>query len=761
MAKIDVIKNSFSTGEIGGSLLGRTDIAQYSYACEVVENFFVRPYGPLISAAGTEYIATVSNSALKTRLIPFVFNREQSYAIEMGVGYFRFYTDSAVVVTTGTTPYQITHSFTESELFDVKFAQVKDVIYLTHPNHAVQTLTRYGSTDWRLADLPIINGPFQDDNTSDITITASATSGSVTITLSATNSTIFFTASSGSTKGHVGSFWKIGGTRSASTTAPLLQGYVQIDTCSSSTVATATVKNTLTTSSATTSFAEGAFSVVRGYPSCCVFFENRLWLANTDYQPQTLWSSKTFSYDDFHTGADDDQAIVLNLASSEANEIQWLASGNNLIAGTYGGSFIISATGDGPVTPSDVKAKLVASWGSESIQPKRIGNYFYYVQRLGEKLRELFYFWDLDTYKSMDKTILSPDILSSSVYDMTYQQNPDTILWCVRSDGTIACLTREVDQEVQGWTRLTTDGLYESVTSIPHPSKPYDQVWAVVNRTINGSTARYIELFASNDPDTSRQDLLNYLHSSLKYNAYEANTSTTISLSGTSGSITITSSTAVFTNSSIGLRIRAINSSGSTVGQMKITHFTSSTIVAGTVNYDFDDTSYTDGEWGLSVTSVSGLDHLESKSTISVLADGGLDKPAKTVSNGTITLGYNYFVVIAGLPYTQKISTTPFEAGSQRGTSQGKRQRINQVGFKVKDSFRGFEVGDSETNVDQVTWRDPSTLMGTPEALYTGQLTNINFNGDYAYGAKIWLVNDEPLPIELLAITCSLTTYDK
>jgi hypothetical protein len=78
------------------------------------------------------------------------------------------------------------------------------------------------------------------------------------------------------------------------------------------------------------------------------------------------------------------------------------------------------------------------------------------------------------------------------------------------------------------------------------------------------------------------------------------------------------------------------------------------------VKYPFSTTTYAPGYWGLSVSSISGLDHLEAE-TLTVLADGGTDKPNKVVSNGTLTLSYDYFVVTAGLPYTQKIKSLPQE----------------------------------------------------------------------------------------------------
>lgn len=793
--KIDTIQTSFVGGEFAPSLFGRTDVSQYANACATVENWLIRPYGSLISTPGTEYITECKTGGTTSivRLIQFIFSRTDSYIIEMGVGYFRFFTNGAVVVSTGTTPYEVAHTYTASELFDVQFSQVNDVIYLAHKDHRVQKLVRYAAANWALEDFNFIGGPFLDDNTGTITIACNATSGTgATLTLSATTSTIQFVPSSSSTVlGSINSYWKVGAAITDSTTGLDVQGYVKITNVVSPSVATVSVIQTLASTAATTSWAEGAWSSVNGWPARVTFHQQRLFLARTDEEPQKVWGSKSFIYDDFAVnGGEDDDAINIQLASNESNDIKWIVSGSDLIAGTYGGEFIIKAGDDSPLTPSNTNVKKQTSWGSEDIVPKKIGNFFYYVQRFSKKLRELFYFWDLDSYKSVDKTILSPHVAGDGFIDMSYQQNPDTVLWCVCSNGTIATMTREIDQEVQGWTRQTTSGLYESIATIPSQSESHDEVWVVVKRTVNGSSKRYIERFKSQEiPD--RQDQCWYVHSGLNYDAfYETSatpTVTNISISATAGtSVVVTSNTAYFIAGDVGQRIRAIDSEGEIVGELKITSYSQSTIVVGDVKYAFSAPTYSGGSWGVSVESISGLDHLEA-ATVSVLGDGGTDKPSKVVSDGTITLAYDYFYITVGLPYDQIIKTLPQEAGSQRGTSQGKIQRISEVAFKVNRSHKGFKVGGSASSTDEiryaedivpdvvytgtipnadfilkrVSFRDPTTLLGTPELLYTGTIPNITFRNDYAYGSQVYILNEDPLPVELLSLITTLDTQDK
>lgn len=667
--------------------------------------------------------------------------------------------------------YEVAHTYTEAEIYDVQHAQINDVIYLAHPNHPPAKLTRLASNNWTLVDMPFVGGPFWLDNYtfsnstttiySSATITPSGTAGSVTLTAS---DNIFIP--SGSTLGHKNTFWKIGNTLTSATTGLAVQGYVQITTVTNPSTATATIKQTLSTgTAATTIWAQGSWSDVLGWPARVTFFQQRLAFARTGIEPQNVWLSKSFIFEDFAVeGGEDDDAINLQLASSESNEIQWLAPAKSLIAGTYGGEFSISSGDGSPITPSNTNVTKETSWGSEPVVPQKIGSFLYYVQRFRQKIREfLFDFDTLDGYRASDISILSPDISEDGFRDLTYQQNPDTILWGVTTNGTIATMTREVDQKVQGWSKQTTDGNYESIASIPSATEPHDEVWVVVKRTIDGIDRRFIERFKS-PIVPARQDMCWYVHSGLNYNAYTATTTptaTSISLSATSGtSVLVTSSDVYFASGDVGQRIRSIDANGATVGEMKIVGFTSSTIVVGDVKTDFDASSYASGLWGLSVNTLTGFDHLEAE-TLTVLADGGTALPNKVVTNGTVTLVEDAFVVTAGLPYTQYIKTLPQEKGAQRGTSQGKIQRINEVSFKVNRSHRGFSYGGSDALLDVVQFRQASTDMGTPEQLFTGTIPNLSFSGDYEYGAQVVIQNTDPLPIELLSIMTTLDTNEK
>jgi len=763
MAKISYTKTSFTGGELGSSLWGRVDVSQYDNACAYLENFLVRPYGPVISSPGTEFIyeskISAAGSDSTVRIIPFVFSKNDAYIIEIGEGYFRFYADGGIVVTTGTTVYEISHNYTADEIMDIQFTQMNDIIFMVHPDHKPAKLTRLGAANWTFEDFDIKGGPFRAENSTDTTLSPSDSTGTINIIASPVDSNVFVPSSS-TTKGHHGAYFKIGGTRTAATTLVEEQGYVEITYVTNSYTATASVIKQLTITGATTWWAEGAFSEVRGYPAAVALHEGRLVLARTDSDPQGVWTSRTYVYNDFMATSEDDSGLAYDLYSSESNDIKWLASKRDaLLAGTFGGEFSITSSENLPLTPDNSAARNETSYGSEPIQPKKIGSILYYVQRFGKKIRELMFNWDENVYKSGDMNILSPEITGDGVIDMAFQQSPESRLYCVKTDGTICVLTREVDHQVQGWSRLTTNGKYESIAVIPSRTEGYDEVWVVVKREINGSVKRYIERFKSPIPP-SRQDMCFYVHSGLSYNAYEETEGINMSLSATSGTgVTLTVSSSYFSIDDVGSRVRAVDADGNILGELEITGYTSGTEITGNVKKDFDSLAYSSTEWGLSVSQISGLEHLEAEE-VKVLADGGT-AISPTVASGTITMDYNYFILHIGLGYNQNLRTLPFDVGSVRGSSQAKKQRISEIAFKINNSHRGFYVGYDENFLQRIEFRDPSTLMGTPEALYTGYITNHIFNGGYEYGATVYIRNSDPLPLEILGLTVILDTYDK
>ncbi len=93
------IINSFSAGTLSELLSPREDLSKYHSGCSIMENFFPLPQGGAQKRPGTVYVAESKNNT-KIRLLPFEYSITQSYIIELGNQYARFFTNNDVIYET-------------------------------------------------------------------------------------------------------------------------------------------------------------------------------------------------------------------------------------------------------------------------------------------------------------------------------------------------------------------------------------------------------------------------------------------------------------------------------------------------------------------------------------------------------------------------------------------------------------------------------------------------------------------------------------
>jgi len=296
-------------------------------------------------------------------------------------------------------------------------------------------------------------------------------------------------------------------------------GTVKITAVNSATEAVATVEQPVGSLDATDLWSEGAWSEYRGYPAIVAFFEQRLFFANTVTQPQTIWGSKSAIFKDFTPGVEDDEAITLTMLSDSVNAIRWMEPQSQLLIGTSGGEWRLGGSDIGePLTPTNASLKRQSTYGSRDGESQLVNDVVLFLQRQGRKVREMTLDPNSvqDKYVAPDLTILAEHITGLGITEIGYQQQPDSILWCVREDGELAAMTYERAQDVVGWHRHITDGAFESISVIPGASE--DEIGVIVRREIDGSTVRYIEVFAPRDWGSDQADMY-FVDSGLSYDA--------------------------------------------------------------------------------------------------------------------------------------------------------------------------------------------------------------------------------------------------
>lgn len=290
-------------------------------------------------------------------------------------------------------------------------------------------------------------------------------------------------------------------------------GQVLITKFVSSTQVQGVVKKRLATTDATKDFSFSSWSTIKGYPSAVGFYEDRLTFAGSPNNPQTAWASKTGDYYNFGVSIPsvDDDAVTFTLNGGQMNGIKAIIAFGEMILLTAGGEYKVSGGGK-PLTGSNVLSQPQEYRGVSDVNPVTVGSRIVYVQHQGNIIRDLAYSYDVDKYTGDDLNLLASHLFDGhKIISMTYQQIPNSIIWCVRDDGLLLGLTYIKEQDVYAWHQhQTSDGKFVSVCSIS--GRTEDQLYAVIER----GGHYYVEMLASRDASTDVADQF-YVDSGISY----------------------------------------------------------------------------------------------------------------------------------------------------------------------------------------------------------------------------------------------------
>jgi hypothetical protein len=746
MSRVTDDQTSFNSGLLSPLLDGRTDTDAYGRGCRTLDNFIPTTQGPAVKRKGTKYVTEVKDSGQNSRLIPFIFSERDSYVIELGATYMRFYTDKAPVLSGGL-PYEIATVFTNSEIDGVKYRQIGDIMYLTHPNHPPQKLSRFSDTNWTIADIDNKYGPVLDrpaDQAVTMEVSGTITDGG-TVTVTASSSS-FGTGGLGFQSGHIGSVWAFaessaslspyaewasstvfaaasyvrrdgrlyytsaGGT--SGTFPPVHEdgtvndggvdwlfvnfatGFAKMTAWTSSTVATFEVQRhlppTIVTGSplfqATTYWNEAAWSDVQGYPRAIAIHEERLFFGGTTEAPLTIDGSRSNRrFEDFDPSQAEDDAALRYELSGRINTIQWLKSDSNfLVAGTFGGlSFLGSGDNGSPLSPTNVKANTGTSFGSANIDAVDLYNTVQYVQKQGKRIFQTEYDDLTLKYKAIDLTVNNPGIAGSSGFkEIAVSEEPYVILYALRNDGKLTLLVQESNQQVLAWSNFTT-GLKSDGTF-----DKFKSVAVISSDQFDDEVWCLVERSIGGVPVRyveyfeNQDSEMHYVDSGIKY----------------SGSAT---------------------------------------------------------------TTITGLSHLNNED-VAILADGAV-KAQQAVSSGSVTLSTAASVAHVGKAYSADLEPMLINpAAPANGPQAGKKKRIHELVIRLYQTL-GLSVGYDFDHLINIPFRDTTMVMGDPPTTFGGTRAAdkiVSYNGSWGDG-NIAIRSADPTPCTIVSIMPRLVTNDK
>lgn len=258
-------------------------------------------------------------------------------------------------------------------------------------------------------------------------------------------------------------------------------------------------------------WSEAAFSVYRGYPRTIGMYQQRLLYGGTSSRPNTVWGSVTGDFDNIQYSSADDAAVMFQMADSQQNAIQWMATLRSIHLGTQGDEQLMnSGNMDEALSPNNITVRRESSYGSEYLPVIQLDQGVIFLQRQGRRLRELremSMYGNPSDFTCPDLTLYAEHITLGGLIYIDFARLPDPQIFTIRQDGQMPVLTYNREQNVLAWARYITSGTFENVCT--GYGTPNDEIWVIVNR--NGN--RVIEVFdAEADSLTS-----NYLDSSVSY----------------------------------------------------------------------------------------------------------------------------------------------------------------------------------------------------------------------------------------------------
>lgn len=532
-------------------------------------------------------------------------------------------------------------------------------------------------------------------------------------------------------------------------------------------------------------FALGAWSNEFGWPSEIEFFADRLWFAGTPTDPQLIWGTQTADYSNFgkSTPIVDSDAVSFAINARQVNAVMDLVPLDKMIVLAKGGEFLMSGGQDDVITPSTISIKPQSYRGTGGLQAEVVGDTAIFVQEQGQRVYDIGYRFEADGYKPQDISVWANHLVAGyKLNRMRWMPGPWSVIWFVRSDGVQLGCTYMPEQEVIGWHRHDTgrnvnaDGTdaFEDIVCLPGGAQT--EYFAVVKRTVNGVTKRYIEQLA---PDYVSSELdFHYVDSGLVYDGRNASATTMKLTGGTEWdddeALTLTASASTFSDpGDIGDAVKleivvaetdpdsGITSDVTYSISAQITEYTSATQVTVTPTGVVPEAlrGVATATWTFQRDTISGLDHLEGRE-VAILSDGNVHANL-VVTGGMVTLSNPGGVVHIGLGYRAHIETLEVNNPGGPGVRDAKKL-LTSIGLLLQ-STRGVKLCGGTLNDEYLyeiaqrefeDWGTPTQpLTGYAEVPVSAEWGENNGHGH--------IISDDPLPMTVLAIVPRVMVSDR
>mgnify|MGYP007026688576 CR=1 FL=1 len=520
MAKINLIKNNFTSGELSPHIWMRTDLQQYRNGTKEMLNFLPIVEGGLKRRSGTQALAVTSGAV---RILPFIISHSTAYLLVFKALSIEVLNSNGVLVKSLTTPY------TAQDIRELNYTQNRYHFYLAHSKHPLAWLRASEDlTNWAYDPFDFYVPPLEEVITPALPLKSNEKSAGKIATLVASPYALYDNAKRYQvdeichyTIDGTKYYFKAiritqGNTPTLGTTGPggyepdlnwettttteaqaftaadinkfvfINEGIVRIDTYISPSTVRGEILLKLNTDieavANSWTLKQDIFEANLGYPRAVTMYQQRLVLAGTKSYPNFVWLSRVGDVTNFLPTTADGDSFTVSASSDQLTNVLHLSQSRGICVMTGGSELVISS--QNAMTPTNTSILEHTSFGiTENIKPIKVGSELIFVQRGAERVRTLLYDYSIDSLTSSELTVLASHIAkkNSGIKEMTYCAEPDSIIWFVLGNGKLASLTLNREQSVTAWSTHDIGGTVLSVTSLPSATGS-DRLYFLVNR---------------------------------------------------------------------------------------------------------------------------------------------------------------------------------------------------------------------------------------------------------------------------------------
>jgi len=538
-------QNNFSNGELSPRLEGRNDLKEYFNGVATLQNFIPSREGGARRRPGTRIVD--DGGGLDTdaeTLYDFNISKDESYLISMrtyAVGAERHIfleisrpalhpvTDNPYMIPsslsspypTGVLPIFTADQIDGLDLNRFNIAQMNNYMFMTHVSGKLPPIVihRTDTDVFRIAAYSdavddagfdsALGSTYTSFNTTATTIAAVVTGVSPNL-YTLTSSVALFTEKL------VGARLKIrdGGTDRLY----ILTEYIDANNFYADSVADDAAVT------AKTEWAFESWNMEYGYPQAVALYQNRLEFGGTKFEPAVIWFSVTGNLFIISStklqqdaAADNsglgyfgawaaDNAFQKTMFSNKSNSIQWMVSGRRLQIGTTSAEHTLS-TLDGQLDRDHATHTVLTFYGANDSTAIQVENSVIYANYGGKMLRELSYSEENGSNVSRLLSSLAEHLayhevnpLTTSLREVEFSkyiyQSSRGVIWSLTTEGALIGLTYETSTQSLAWHKHSIGGVDSKVLGMALISAiegETEDLYLLVERTVDGSTVKYIE----------------------------------------------------------------------------------------------------------------------------------------------------------------------------------------------------------------------------------------------------------------------------